>query len=565
MMENTILTTAHAALPWIMVSLLCLVIALQILFRRREVNTGEVGLSALNDALNRQQEIADTRMRSEAERMREGVDRSHGILRQEVNQTLREGTEGVMQTLHTAAANQNQRLDAFAKLSSDAASSLRQEVSRGLDRVGQQLADNLVQHGASQGQHLQTFAGKLQELTKTQLDASSALRHEVSNAHNTFAEQLTGVGERLKFTLQSGITEMTGCLEKLTAANAAKLEALKEALAQGTDNLKESVAQGLNRLREENGQHLEQMRKTVDEKLQGTLEKRLGQSFSLVSERLEQVHRNLGEMQTLTRGVGDLKKVLTNVKTRGTWGEVQLGALLEQILTPDQYEANVRTRMDSGSIVEYAIKLPGHGRDASQHVWLPIDAKFPKEDYERLVEASEQGDSAALDLAARQLEARVKGAARDIRDKYLDPPHTTDFGIMFLATEGLYAEVLRRPGLMEALQHTFRVVVAGPSTLAALLNSLQMGFRTLAIQKRSSEVWELLGAVKTEFDKFGGVMEKVQKKLQEASSVVEQVGVRRRAMARKLRSVEAMPALGAIELLSGHTEETDPTTDAMAS
>jgi DNA recombination protein RmuC len=261
-----------------------------------------------------------------------------------------------------------------------------------------------------------------------------------------------------------------------------------------------------------------------------------------VSERLEQVQRGLGEMQALASGVGDLKKVLTNVKTRGTWGEVQLGALLEQALAPSQFDTNVVTREGSDERVEFAVRLPGRGVQDERPVWLPIDAKFPQEDYQRLLDASERGEIEAVEAAGRQLEIRVKSCARDIHDKYLDPPHTTDFGILFLPTEGLYAEVLRRPGLADALQRDHRVAVAGPTTLWAILNSLQMGFRTLAIERRSSEVWTVLGAVKTHFGRFGELLSSVQKKLQEASNKMDAVSRQSRTIERKLRDVQELPA-----------------------
>jgi DNA recombination protein RmuC len=312
--------------------------------------------------------------------------------------------------------------------------------------------------------------------------------------------------------------------------------------------LSDTVERRLLRIQDDSAQKLDEMRRTVDEKLQGTLERRLGESFRLVSERLEQVHKGLGEMQSLANGVGDLKRVMSNVKTRGTWGEIQLGSLLEQILSPDQYEKNVRTRPGSSAHVEYAIKFPGNGEDGG-FVYLPIDAKFPVEDYQRLVEAQDQADPVAAESAGKQLEVRVRASARDIADKYVAPPQTTDFAVLFLPTEGLYAEVIRRTDLVELLQRESRVVIAGPTTLAALLNSLQMGFRTLAIQKRSSEVWEVLGAVKAEFSKFGDVMVKVQKKLAEAGSVIEQAQTRTRVIERKLKQVEAMPGKEAEKLL----------------
>jgi DNA recombination protein RmuC len=342
------------------------------------------------------------------------------------------------------------------------------------------------------------------------------------------------------------------------------LSKMAEQIDKKLDELKKAVETKLTQIQTDNSAKLEEMRKTVDEKLQGTLEKRLGESFRQVSERLEQVHKGLGEMQNLAIGVGDLKKVLTNVKTRGTWGEMQLGNLLEQILTPEQYAQNVATKQGSAERVEFAIKLPGRDTHDGKTVWLPIDAKFPKEDYERLVEASERADADAVEQAAKQLELRIKAEAGDIRDKYIDPPNTTDFGILFLPTESLYAEVLRRNGLMETLQREFRVVVTGPTTLAALLNSLQMGFRTLAIEKRSSEVWAVLGAIKTEFGKFGGIIEKVQKKLQEASNVIDTAATRTRTIERKLRTVEGLPTNEATALL-GEAETEPSETDESSS
>jgi DNA recombination protein RmuC len=301
------------------------------------------------------------------------------------------------------------------------------------------------------------------------------------------------------------------------------------------------VEDKLQSMQMDNARQLEQMRQTVDEKLQGTLEKRLGESFKQVSERLEQVHKGLGEMQTLATGVGDLKKVLTNVKTRGTWGEVQLGALLEQVLNPDQFAANVSTK-DGGERVEYAIRLPGQGENREETVWLPIDAKFPVEDYQRLLEAQERADIEGVESAGKQLENRVKACARDISTKYLHPPKTTDFGILFLPIEGLFAEVIRRTGLTEMIQRECRVVIAGPTTLWSILSSLQMGFRTLAIQKRSSEVWNLLAAVKTEWTKYGDVLDAVQKKLHQASDTIEQAKIRSRAVGRKLKDVQELPS-----------------------
>ena len=313
--------------------------------------------------------------------------------------------------------------------------------------------------------------------------------------------------------------------------------------------MRKTMETQLRSLQEDNSRKLEQMRATVDEKLQSTLEKRLGESFKQVSERLEQVYKGLGEMQALASGVGDLKKVLTNVKTRGTWGEIRLSHILEQILTPDQYDVNVATKKNSNDRVEFAIRLPGQDAEQDNVVWLPIDSKFPQEDYQRLMDAQETADRELADKFTRSLEMRVKAEARNIKEKYLDPPHTTDFGIMFLPVEGLYAEVLRRPGLCDNLQREHRIVVTGPTTLAALLNSLQMGFRTLAIEKRSSEVWEILGVIKTEFGKFGDVLAKTKKKLREASNTINQAEVRTRAIERKLRNVQEIPQAVTAELI----------------
>ena len=313
------------------------------------------------------------------------------------------------------------------------------------------------------------------------------------------------------------------------------------------ERLKIAVESRLTAIQSDNASKLEEMRRTVDEKLHATLEQRLGESFKLVSDRLEQVHRGLGEMQTLAVGVGDLKRVLTNVKTRGTWGEVQLSALLEQLLTADQFGSNVATRPGSNERVDFAIRLPG--KDDGAVVWLPIDAKFPIEDYQRLIDAQERGDPAGVEEASRAIEVRLKNEARSIRDKYVSPPHTTDFALLYLPIEGLYAEALRRPALAETLQRDYRVSLAGPTTLAAILNSLQMGFRTLAIEQRSAEVWAVLGAVKTEFGKFGEALAHTKKKLDEASNSISKAETRTRQLSRKLKEVEALPSAESEQLI----------------
>src|SRR5213596_2223039 len=314
----------------------------------------------------------------------------------------------------------------------------------------------------------------------------------------------------------------------------------REELTRSLEGVRSAVDVRLRQLQEDNAKQIDKMRETVDEKLQGTLEKRLGESFKLVSDRLEQVHQGLGAMQQLASDVGGLQKVLTNVKTRGGWGEVQLGTLLEQLLTPEQFARNVKTREEASDHVEFAIKLPGDENGAP--VWLPIDAKFPTEDYHRLIAAQEKGDASAIEESMKSLETQLRHSAKDICQKYINPPRTTDFALMFLPTEGLYAEAIRRVGLVEQVQRDCRVVFAGPTTLAALLNSLQMGFRTLAIQKRSSEVWNLLAGVKTEFGKFGEALSGVKEKLDQAARKMEDVDVRSRAITRKLRDVEELPS-----------------------
>jgi DNA recombination protein RmuC len=322
------------------------------------------------------------------------------------------------------------------------------------------------------------------------------------------------------------------------SANASKAQ--REELSKSLEGVRSIVDLRLKQLQEDNSKQIDKMRATVDEKLQGTLEKRLGESFKLVSDRLEQVHQGLGAMQQLASDVGGLQRVLTNVKTRGGWSEWQLGVLLEEMLTPDQFSQNMKTRDDTDERVEFAIKLPGDENGAP--VWLPIDAKFPMEHYERLAAAQEKGDATAVDAAMKTLETQLKRCAKDICEKYINPPKTTDFALLFLPTEGLYAEAIRRVGLVQNVQRDCRVTFVGPTTLAALLNSLQMGFRTLAIQKRSSEVWNLLAGVKTEFGKFGEALSAVKDKLDQAARQVDNVAVRSRAITKKLRDVEELPS-----------------------
>ena len=466
------------------------------------------------------------------------------------------------------------RLDAFEKAQERTERAVREEVAQSRDELGktareqrQELTEAFKIFGDSVVQRMTDVAG----VQKGQLDAFSSQLASVATASGerldgVRAESATGAKQLREEVIAAlkGITEVTTrTMGELANVQKAQLEAMSSAIGKLSDSnekrleaVRVTVESKLQSIQIDNAKQLDQMRQTVDEKLQGTLEKRLGESFKQVSERLEQVHKGLGEMQTLATGVGDLKKVLTNVKTRGTWGEVQLGALLEQVLNPDQFATNVATK-DGGERVEFAIKLPGQGVDKDETVWLPIDAKFPVEDYQRLVDAQERADVEAAEAAGKQLENRVKACAGDICQKYLNPPRTTDFGILFMPIEGLFAEVIRRTALTEVIQRECRVVIAGPTTLWSILSSLQMGFRTLAIQKRSSEVWNLLAAVKTEWTKYGDVLDAVQKKLHQASETIEKAKVRSRAVGKKLKDVQELPAAEATGLLPLSAMEDD--------
>jgi DNA recombination protein RmuC len=384
-------------------------------------------------------------------------------------------------------------------------------------------------------------AKQKEDLNRTIRDEFRNLREESARASRELREELAVVQNTSTGTLVNTIREMGRSQNENLELVARRIKELTESNESRIENVRTVIDNQLRCIQESNEKKLDQMRQTVDEKLHSTLEKRLGESFKLVSDRLEAVQRGLGEMQNLAAGVGDLKRVLTNVKVRGTWAEVQLGALLEQLLAPDQYGKNVQIKEFSREMIEYAVRLPGADDGPDSHVWLPIDSKFPQEDYLRLVEAAEISDAEAIQKATASLLKAVQLSAREISSKYIDPPRTTDFAIMFLPTEGLFAEVLRQPGQVEEMQNRYRVVIAGPTTLAAILSSIRMGFQTLALEKRSHEVWSILAAVKTEFGKFGDVLSKVKKQLNTASHTIEQTEIRTRAMARKLRDVEHLP------------------------
>lgn len=439
----------------------------------------------------------------------------------------------------------NARLDLFERTVKEVSGAVRDEAR--LSR--EELRETLNGQQKSQEERLTAFS-------QGQLDQFVALRKEAADGRTALEEALKRNTDAFSLTQTTRLGEtnqsMKDLAERLEKAHGeardqqklaleavqAKIQALTEANDKKQDAIREALTLSLEQLRKDNEAKLEQMRATVDEKLQGTLETRLGESFKQVSDRLEQVHKGLGEMQTLAIGVGDLKRVLTNVKSRGGWGEVQLGMLLEDMLTPDQYASNVRIRPDSGEIVEFAVRLPGKGSDIP--LFLPIDAKFPQEDYERLVVAQEAGLVDDVEKAGAALERAVRAQAKTICEKYVQPPYSTDFAIMYLPTEGLFAELIRRPGLGTELQSKYRVMLTGPTTLAALLNSLQMGFRTLAIEKRSSEVWQVLGAAKAEFSKYGAVWDKLSKQLGAAQNTVTEAGKRTRAVERTLRQVETI-------------------------
>jgi DNA recombination protein RmuC len=392
----------------------------------------------------------------------------------------------------------------------------------------------------------QTLAGLQQTLLAQQGDVARTQNEQI----DSFRIQLAATQQHQADALGRAGEQQAASLQRFSQTLTEQLQALAQSNDQRMTEVRTAVEQRLAAIQADNEKKLEQMRATVDEKLHATLEQRLGESFKQVADRLEQVHRGLGEMQLLAKDVGSLNRVLTNVKSRGIFGEVQLAGLLEQVFTPDQYAVNVETVPGSGARVEFAIRLPGR-RDDGAPLWLPIDAKFPREDYERLLDAQERADKPEAEAAGRAIEQRLRLEAKSIREKYVAPPHTTEFAILFVPTEGLYAEALRRPGLMEALQREYRVTLTGPTTLLATLSSLQMGFRTLALEKRSAEVWEVLGAVKTEFAKFGEVLARTKKKLDEASSTIDLAQTRTNQMARKLKSVEALSDTRAQVLLPG--------------
>lgn len=395
------------------------------------------------------------------------------------------------------------------------------------------------------------FENQFSSILKDQERMERSIRDEIVTNRNESIRNAKQDRQEMRNSLKLFNDSLLSQMKIMADLQKTQLDTFRDQLTVLTDKneqaihkMRDTMEMKLKELQQDNNKKLDEMRATVDEKLHETLEKRLGESFKSISERLEALYKELGEVQTLSKGVNDLKKALTNVKTRGIWGEIQLGNIIEDILIKEQYDTNVVTKKGSNDRVEFAIKLPGQDDKENNSVYLPIDAKFPQEDYQKLLEAQELGNKTLIDECSKQLIIRIKSEAKDIKEKYIDPPNTTDFGILFLPTESLYAEVLRIPGLWEVLQREYKVVITGPTTLAALLNSLQMGFRTLAIEKRSSEVWTLLGTVKTEFGRFGDILEKTQKKLQEASNSIDTASRKSRSIERKLKNVQVLNISG---------------------
>jgi DNA recombination protein RmuC len=508
---------------------------------------------------------SDTILRDEFGRGRDETREGARSLREEVTGLFERLAGSLRASLNDLSTGQRGQLETFAAHLNEARTgaaadsrNLREEIQLVLKQLGETVGNHIGELVTAQGEKLESVTGQItaltegnerrQEILRTNVEAklgelktdaglnAKALREEITSNLQTLGTALGQTVEQISQSQKERLDRVSGSVTELTQKSSEQQEALRK-----------TVEERLDAIRKENTEKLDQMRQTVDEKLQSTLDQRLGASFQIVADRLEQVYRSMGEMQTLASGVGDLKRLLTNVKSRGTWGEVALGNVLEEMMAPDQYGRNVEIVPGSNQRVEYAVRLPGDGEIP---VWLPLDAKFPVEDYERLVDASQRGDVDAVEIAAKAIETVIRGSARTISEKYIHSPHSTDFAVLFLPTEGLFAEVIRRPGLVDALQREWHIMVAGPTTLVSLLVSLRVGFRSLAIQRHSNEVWKVLAAVKTEFGKFGGIIDKVSKKLQETQNVIDvEVGRRRRAMDRKLQGVELLPEIEAVAVL----------------
>jgi DNA recombination protein RmuC len=508
---------------------------------------------------------SDSTIREEFGRGRDETREGSRSLREEVTGLFERLTGSLRASLNDLSTAQQVQLETFATRLNEAktesatdARNLREESQLTLKQLGQTVGTRIGELVTVQGEKLDMVTTQITALTDANERRQETLR---ANVEAKLGELRADAGvnakalrEEITTSLQNLGNGLSQTIEQISQSQKERLDRVSGSVAELTQKsgeqqefLRKTVEERLDAIRTENAEKLEQMRLTVDEKLQNTLDQRLGASFQIVADRLNEVYKSMGEMQTLASGVGDLKRLLTNVKTRGAWGEVALGNLLEEMMAPDQYERNVEIVPGSNQRVEYAIRLPGDGENP---VWLPLDAKFPMEDYDRLVDASQRGDVDAVESAARAIETVIRSSARAICEKYIHSPHSTEFAVLFLPTEGLFAEVVRRRGLVDALQRECHIMVAGPTTLVSLLVSLRVGFRSLAIQKHSNEVWKVLAAVKTEFGKFGGILDKVSRKLRETQDVLDsEAGVRRRAMDRKLRELEALPEVEAIAVL----------------
>jgi DNA recombination protein RmuC len=521
----------------------------------------EQRLASIEGAIGR----SDAILRDEFGRGRDETREGARSLREEVTGLFERLAGSLRASLNDLSTGQQAQLETFAARLNEArtgaaadARGLREEIQLVLKQLGEAVGNHIGELVTAQREKLDAVTGQMtaltegnerrQEVLRANVEAklgelktdarlnAKALREEITCNLQTLGGALSQTVEQISQSQKERLDRVSGSVTELTQRSGEQQDALRK-----------TVEERLDAIRKENTEKLEQMRQTVDEKLQSTLDHRLGASFQIVADRLEQVYRSMGEMQTLASGVGDLKRLLTNVKSRGTWGEVALGNVLEEMMAPDQYGRNVEIVPGSNQRVEYAVRLPG---DGEVPVWLPLDAKFPVEDYERLVDASQRGNVDAVEIAAKAIETVIRVSAKTISEKYIHSPHSTDFAVLFLPTEGLFAEVVRRPGLVDALQREWHIMVAGPTTLVSLLVSLRVGFRSLAIQRHSNEVWKVLAAVKTEFGKFGGIIDKVSKKLRETQNVIDvEVGRRRRAMDRKLQGVELLPEIEAVAVL----------------
>jgi DNA recombination protein RmuC len=567
----------------VILSALAVALCLVIIFRSSRATSGipiilDQRLLSIEGAIGR----SDAIIRDEFGRDRDEGREAARSLREEVTALFERLAGSLRASMNDLSIGQQAQLETFATRLNEARTSaasdarnLREEIQSILQQVGEAVSNRICELVTVQTEKLDAVTTQIaaltegnerrQEILRTNVETKlGELKADAGVSAKALREEITNNLQNLGGTLAQTIEQISQSQKERLDRVSAGVAELTQRSGEQQDALRKTVEERLDAIRKENTEKLDQMRQTVDEKLQSTLDQRLNASFQMVSDRLEQVYRSMGEMQSLASGVGDLKRLLTNVKTRGAWAEVGLGNLLDEMMAPDQYGRNVEIVPGSNQRVEYAIRLPGDGENP---VWLPLDAKFPVEDYERLVDASQRGDVDAVETAAKGIETVIRGSAKAICEKYIHSPHSTEFAVLFLPTEGLFAEVVRRPGLVDALQREWHIMVAGPTTLVTLLVSLRVGFRSLAIQRHSNEVWKVLAAVKTEFGKFGGILDKVSKKLQETQNVIDvEVGRRRRAIDRKLKGVEVLSEIEAVTVLEldGPEEPTEDEADRYA-